>query len=113
MARLVRDAFEGFAGGDGHPCLGARSVVRRQAYELRLYEELGTAAAASRLNEDLGRFGATVRAGELTSFVAVFAEPTALNEAAVQRPPVAAAAAHARPRQRSPRLGPAGQRGPW
>ncbi len=82
MERLVRDAFEGFAGGDGHPCLGARSVVRRQAYQLHVYDTLGTRAAAAARNDDLGRFGATVSAGELTSLVAVFREPAALDEAA-------------------------------
>jgi FPC/CPF motif-containing protein YcgG len=80
LERLVRDAFEGFAGGDGHPCLGARSVVRRQAYELHLYDALGTVAAARALNDDLKRFAATVRAGELTSLVAVFSEPAAMSE---------------------------------
>jgi FPC/CPF motif-containing protein YcgG len=80
MDQLIRDAFEGFAGGDGHPCLGARSVVRRQAYALHVYGRLGTAAAAAALNSDLTRFGATVRAGGLTSFVAVFREPTAMTE---------------------------------
>ncbi len=81
LERLVREAFEGFAGGDGHPCLGARSVVRRKAYDLHLYSRLGTVAAARALNGDLARFGRTVRRGELTSFVAVFSEPTASSEA--------------------------------
>ncbi len=81
MERLVQDAFDGFAGGDGHPCLGARSVVRRGAYELRLYQRLGSRDAARALTEHLTRFGATVRPGELTSFVAVFSEPTAMSEA--------------------------------
>lgn len=81
LGRLVADAFEGFAGGDGHPCLGARSVVRRKAYHLRLYGPLGTAAAARSLNDDLGRFGASVDPGELSSLVAVFSEPTAMTEA--------------------------------
>ncbi len=80
MAVLVREAFEGFAGGAGHPCLGARSVVRRNAYELHLYGELGTVATAGALNADLARFGATVQAGELSSLVAVFSEPTATSE---------------------------------
>jgi FPC/CPF motif-containing protein YcgG len=78
--RLVRDAFAGFAGGDGHPCLGARSVVRRNAYELNVYGRLGTASAARALNEDLCRFGAGVRPGELSSLVAVFSEPSAMTE---------------------------------
>ena len=81
LERLVREAFEGFAGGDGHPCLGARSVVRRKSYDLHLYGRLGTVAAATALNGDLARFGTTVRHGELTSLVAVFSEPTALTEA--------------------------------
>ncbi len=85
MERLVTDAFEGFAGGNGHPCLGARSVVRRRAYQLRLYDQLGTADAATALNSDLQRFGATVREGELTSLVAVFSEPTAMTETRFSR----------------------------
>jgi hypothetical protein len=78
--RLIRDAFEGFAGGDGHPCLGARSVVRRNAYELNVYGRLGAAGAARALNHDLARFGASVRPGELSSLVAVFTEPSAMTE---------------------------------
>ena len=80
LERLVTDAFEGFAGGEGHPCLGARSVVRRHAYELHLYDRLGTDEAAAAVNVDLGRFGTSVRGGELTSLVAVFSEPTAMTE---------------------------------
>jgi FPC/CPF motif-containing protein YcgG len=80
MERLVRDAFEGFAGGDGHPCLGARSVVRRNAYELHLHGRLGTVAAAAALNAELAGFAATLRGGELASLVAVFSEPAAMTE---------------------------------
>ncbi|MDQ6846994.1 MAG: YqcI/YcgG family protein [Candidatus Dormibacteraeota bacterium] len=81
----MRDAFQGFAGGDGHPCLGARSVVRRDAYELRLYDRLGTVSAAAALNADLARFATTPRLDELSSFVAVFAEPAATTEVRFSR----------------------------
>lgn len=81
LERLVREAFEGFAGGDGHPCLGARSVVRRNSYDLHLYGRLGSVAAARALNSDLAHFGTTVERGRLTSLVAVFSEPTAMTEA--------------------------------
>ena len=42
---------------------------------------MGSLAAARALNADLARFGPTVEHGELTSFIAVFSEPTALTEA--------------------------------
>jgi FPC/CPF motif-containing protein YcgG len=80
VARLVADAFEGFAGSGGHPCLGARSVVRRQAYSMGLFERLGTESAATALNVELGRFAARLEPGELSSFVAAFREPTAMAE---------------------------------
>ncbi len=81
LLQLVTGAFEGFAGGDGHPCLGARSVVRRNAYELHLYDRLGTVGAARALNADLTLFGERIVPGELTSLVAVFNQPGAMSEA--------------------------------
>jgi FPC/CPF motif-containing protein YcgG len=80
LPQLVADAFEGFAGSDGHPCLGARSVVRRNAYELHLYDRLGTVEAARAVNADLTLFAGRIIPGELTSLVAVFNEPTAMSE---------------------------------
>ncbi len=80
IRRLVTDAFEGFAGSSGHPCLGARSVVRRKAYDLRMYTRLGSPPAAQALNDDLTRFGQRIRSDELTSLVAVFTAPSAMSE---------------------------------
>ena len=80
LQRLVSDAFEGFAGGEGHPCLGARSVTHRGALELRVYDRLGGAEAAAALHSDLTRFGEGAAPDELASFVAVFSEPAAMSE---------------------------------
>ncbi len=81
----MREAFEGFAGGEGHPCLGARSVVRRGAYRLQVYSRLGSSEAASLLNADLAEFAQSLRPSELTSLVAVFTEPSGMTEADFSR----------------------------
>ncbi len=80
LERLIADSFAGFAGSDGHPCLGARSVVHRGAYEVRVYGQLGSRSSAAALCDDLSSFSAHVVADQLTSFVAVFQAPTAMTE---------------------------------
>lgn len=56
-------------------------MVRRKAFELHVYDRLGSVAAARALNADLARFATTVTPRQLTSLVAVFAAPSAPTEA--------------------------------
>ena len=78
---LIEEAFRDFAGGSAHPCLGARSVVHRDAYDLKVYATLGSRAVAGPLSEDLERFATTVGPETLSSFVASFQAPAAMTEA--------------------------------
>jgi FPC/CPF motif-containing protein YcgG len=80
LERLVADTFAGLAGSGAYPCLGARSVVHREAFSIRVYEQFGSPCAAEQLAADLANFGTHVESGELRSFAAVFAEPAALTE---------------------------------
>lgn len=81
LRQLIGDAFAGFAGSAAYPCLGARSVIHRQACHIGVYGRLGSAAAAGELHSDLVRFGQDVGDAELASFVAVFTDPSAMTEA--------------------------------
>ena len=80
LEQMVTDSFAGLAGSAAYPCLGARSVVHRDAYTVRMYPRLGSEGAAAPLARDLAAFGAEVGGENLSSFVAVFEEPTALTE---------------------------------
>lgn len=58
------------------PCLGARSVFRRDRATVRVYQELGGEGSATSLLEDLSRFAGQVDFDEgLASFVALFRGP--------------------------------------
>lgn len=80
LVALVSDAFAGLAGSSAYPCLGARSVVHRDACAIRVYPRMGTANAATALVTDLADFGAGVVGDQLSSFAAVFEEPSAMSE---------------------------------
>lgn len=81
LDRLVRDAFAGYAGGSGHPCLGSRSVVHDDSYQLQILRHLGTRASARRLEEGLESFRQqpAYHDASFSSFVAVFREPAGLS----------------------------------
>jgi FPC/CPF motif-containing protein YcgG len=80
LAQMVTDSFAGLAGSASYPCLGARSVVHRDAYTLRMYSRLGDQHSATQLAADLAVFGADVDGESMSSFVAAFEEPTSLSE---------------------------------
>jgi uncharacterized protein len=62
-----------------YPCLGARSVVRRDRATFRVYDELGTRESAE--VADLHRFASGVDLGDgLASFVALFRGPVIEEE---------------------------------
>lgn len=86
FASVADGAFRAFVESESFSCLGAKAVVRRDAYRLQTYRRLGEAAEAAALARDLARF---VRdridfAGGFSSFVAVFREPVA-DERAFER----------------------------
>jgi FPC/CPF motif-containing protein YcgG len=68
------------------PCLGARSVFRRDNATIRVYDQLADRTATRVLLQDLADFAHTVDpAGGFASFVAIFREPTAPDEHAFER----------------------------
>ena len=83
LNRLIRDAFAGYAGSSGHPCLGARSVVHDGSFRLQVLSRLGTPAAARVLVRSLSSFAqkSAYMDAAFSSFVAVFREPTELTAA--------------------------------
>lgn len=63
------------------PCLGARSVFRRDRATVGIYQELGSQRSAAALLEDLRRFAGQVNLDEgLASFVALFRGPAIHSE---------------------------------
>jgi FPC/CPF motif-containing protein YcgG len=68
------------------PCLGARSVFRRENATIRVYDELASKAATPVLLQDLSDFAQAVDpAGGFASFVAIFRGPTVPDEHAFER----------------------------
>lgn len=69
-----------------YPCLGAKSVFRRDGATVRVYQRLGTAATASLLLDDLKTFDASTRTVRgFASFVAAFRQPSIADEPAFER----------------------------
>ena len=63
------------------PCLGARSVFRRDRATVRIYQELGSPVCAAQLLDDLRQFADQVDSDEgLASFVALFRGPSIHSE---------------------------------
>lgn len=82
---LVRSMVELVAHPD-YPCLGARSVFRRDGATVRVYEELAGPRTAERLLEDLRRFAATAGCADgFASFVAIFRGPRVVDERHFER----------------------------
>ena len=71
---------------DEFPCLGARSVFRRENATVHVYDELAAEPATANLLGDLTRFAETVDpdAG-FASFVAIFRGPSLPDERAFER----------------------------
>jgi len=64
-----------------YPCLGARSVFRRDNATVRIYGELGGASSTLRLLQDLGDFAGSVDCDDgFASFIAVFRGPQVRDE---------------------------------
>jgi FPC/CPF motif-containing protein YcgG len=71
---------------DDFPCLGARSVFRRENATVRVYDRLASEEATAALLADLGRFAAAVDVeGGFASFIAIFRGPTSPSERDFER----------------------------
>lgn len=71
---------------DDYPCLGARSVFRRDRLTVRVYDELDTLAAARLLLQDLRMFDSTVDMKDgFASFMAIFGGPQICDEEHFER----------------------------
>lgn len=71
---------------DDFPCLGARSVFRRENATIRVYDRLASDDATAGLLADLRRFAATVDVGGgFASFIAIFRGPTSPGERDFER----------------------------
>lgn len=69
-----------------YPCLGARSVLRRERATVGVYDELAGPGTADRLVEDLRDFARSVDLADgLASFLAVFRGPSVLDERHFER----------------------------
>ena len=75
------DAMAALVGHHDYPCLGARSVFRRERATVRVYSELGSSESVDHLLQDLQEFAGVVEAGEgFASFVAIFRGPVIVDE---------------------------------
>lgn len=84
-AELV-DSLLAMVNHEDYPCLGARSVVRRERATIRVYAELGSPASAAELLGDLRAFAEQADLdGGFTSFVAMFRGPRVVDEAHFER----------------------------
>lgn len=77
----LRTSVEELVGHDRFPCLGARSVFRRDNAVLRVYPELAGQSAKAALLGDLREFARDVDVdGGFASFVAIFRGPRVRSE---------------------------------
>ena len=68
----VETAFREFVQRPEFPCLGAKSVVRLNNYQLRVYGALGNEDDSPAIVADLARFSADLTEGVMSAFIAVF-----------------------------------------
>ncbi len=82
LETFVHDQFRALVLSNDFPCLAAHSALRQNHYRFRLYESLGTAAAARTLLRDLRRFEHTRRAWSTgyATFIAAFEGPVSTTE---------------------------------
>jgi FPC/CPF motif-containing protein YcgG len=83
----VEREFVSFVGEAGFPCLAGKGAVRRGDHTLRVYDALGSHAAAAELACDLGNFvrNAPADGSGLRAFVAVFRGPSCTDELDFER----------------------------
>lgn len=82
--RVVSE-FREFVQQPGFPCLGAKSVVRVNSYELEVYGALGNKSDAGALVSDLAKFSEQAIENRLSAFVAVFPDSPPEDEIDFER----------------------------
>ena len=83
---VLADTIVEMIGHRDYPCLGARSVFRRERATVRVYDRLGAPATALLLLADLQEFASTVDpGGGFASFVAIFGGPPITDEGHFER----------------------------
>jgi len=88
FASAAVGAFRGFVLNPQFSCVGAKSAVMNETYRLGVYGRLAGAEATAGLCRDLFTFAREAQAapeGDLFTFVAMFREPTDLDEREFER----------------------------
>jgi FPC/CPF motif-containing protein YcgG len=85
MHEQVETAFREFVQRPEFPCLGAKSVVRLNNYQMRVYHALGTEGDAPAMVADLASFSADLTEGNMSAFIAVFPDSPPTSELEFER----------------------------
>ena len=88
FASAAVGAFRGFVLNPDFSCVGAKSAVMHESYRLGVYDQLGGEGETAGLCRDLFTFTQEVAAsddGEFKTFVAIFREPTGVDEREFER----------------------------
>ncbi len=88
FASAAVGAFRGFVLNPLFSCVGAKSAVMNEGYRLGVYDRLGGAEATAGLCRDLFTFSREAEQaedGEFMTFVAMFRQPTDLDEREFER----------------------------
>ena len=83
LTKYVHDSFRALVLNEQFSCVGARAVVRQNAYGFALYDRMGVPETTSALAADLDGFlhDEVLQQKPLSSFVASFANPAPRDEA--------------------------------
>jgi len=88
FASAAVGAFRGFVLNPDFSCVGAKSAVMHETYRLGVYDHLGGVGSTAGLCRDLYTFAREAEQaeeGEFMTFVAMFREPTAVDEREFER----------------------------
>ncbi len=89
FASAAVGAFRGFVLNPAFSCVGAKSAVMHETYRLGVYDQLGGVGETAGLCRDLFTFSREVAAtsddGEFKTFIAIFREPTGVDEREFER----------------------------
>ena len=88
FASAAVGAFRGFVLNPDFSCVGAKSAVMHETYRLGVYDHLGGAGATAGLCRDLYTFAREAEhavEGDFMTFVAMFREPTGVDEREFER----------------------------
>jgi FPC/CPF motif-containing protein YcgG len=87
VVKQIEAEFVAFVGAAAFPCLAGKGAVRRGDHTLRVYDTLGSDAAAVALSHDLDEFmgRGPAHGSGMRAFVAVFRGPAPVDEMAFER----------------------------